>query len=80
RGFKAQPVITRAVNTIRHSTSKVHDAWLYLVNYQAYLEKQNTNSEWTEQEQNIQQRREDAKIVAEFCYNRSYIAEKMTKV
>jgi len=73
RGFEPNGVAKRTVNFIRRTTSKVQDKWLWLVNYQAYCEKQIEKSR--DPHAALKQRRQDAIIIADFCDRRIEIAQ-----
>ncbi len=68
RGFEADGIAKRAVNFVRHKMDKVHDGWLWLTNYQSYIEKQAQGT--VDLDATLKQQRRDAVIVADFCDKR----------
>ena len=73
RGFEPHGVAKRAVDFVRRTADKAQDSWLWLVNYQAYLEKQTGKSQ--DPHASLKQRRKDAIVVADFCDRRIDIAK-----
>ncbi len=73
RGYEPKRVTKLAVNFIRHSKEKIHDAWLWLFNYQALIEKQQSLA--PDPNEALKQRRKDAMVVADFCDKRIDIAK-----
>ncbi|PIR10216.1 MAG: hypothetical protein COV52_09665 [Gammaproteobacteria bacterium CG11_big_fil_rev_8_21_14_0_20_46_22] len=73
RGFEPSGVAKRTVNFVRRTSAKVQDSLLWLVNYQAYVEKQAKKS--LDPHAELKRRRQDAIIVADFCDRRIEIAK-----
>jgi ATP-dependent exoDNAse (exonuclease V) alpha subunit len=77
RGFDSDNIIKRTVHKVRDSLSTVHDGWLYLTNYQGYIEKQEKQKRRVTQARKAETIHREAIKVADFCDNRTGIAQKV---
>ncbi len=77
RGFDGEHIVERAVGLVAKTADKLHDAWLYLSNYQAYVEKTLARKEATisDEQREMVRIREEARIVASFADKRIEIAK-----
>lgn len=78
RGFDIKSSATKASQKIQQSKSRIFEAVGYLFNVQAAMELENDTSNLSIQE--LELRRKDAVIVAEFCDNRQELAAKMNQM
>jgi Ti-type conjugative transfer relaxase TraA len=62
RGFDPEKLVGRFIDQVAHFKQAVKDKWLYVVNYEAYLQQQS----YYEKLETRQQRREEAAKVAQF--------------
>lgn len=82
RGLKPESVVTRAVRAVRQASSSVYDAWLYLYNFQGFLDREAEKTvAANESPEKLQlKRRKDAVKVADFADNRVAIAQAISRL
>ncbi|HAU0369103.1 TPA: AAA family ATPase [Legionella pneumophila] len=78
RGFDVKTSATTASRMIQNSKTKIFDAVSYLFNYQTAIEQGQSAYELSKKE--LEVRRNDAVIVAEFCDNRQEMAVKLNQL
>ncbi|GGG06987.1 AAA family ATPase [Cysteiniphilum litorale] len=77
RGFDGEHIAEHAAGLVSRTADKLHDAWLYLSNYQAYVEKALARKEAaiSDEQREMLRIREEARIVASFADKRIEIAK-----
>ncbi len=78
RGFEANGIVKQAVNFVRNTMDNVQDAWLWLTNYQSYMEKQTPVT--VDSDATRKQQRRDAVLVANFCDQRLEIMHQVEAI